>query len=143
MPTIGKRNDATTWTLVADVVWTAQKSAECVSWPVNIPRRNAGEVMHSLTAEEVQYIEEKGKQTIRAPWISIRHGRGDCKSTAVLIAAMCKAAGRRVELKFLEYDSTGGDHWAHVFAVVDGIACDPLLPYGREYPHVRALTVEI
>lgn len=136
------RHDADTWSLVDDVTTTAFVALRHCSWPEEIPRSEAAETMHAYAAE-VDYIAEDGTQYIRAPWITAQQRRADCKSTAILIASMCAAAGRRVELKFLQYDDNDGDHWAHVYAVVDGVPVDPLLPFGEEYPYLRHLKVRI
>lgn len=141
MRRIGIRTNATTWTLVADVVWTVRHTAKKLQWPDAIPKKDAGIIMHSFAAE-LDYREETGVQRIRAAWVSLEHGYGDCKSTAVLIASMALAANRKVALRFLQYEPNV-EHWAHVYAVVDGIACDPLLPYGKEYPYIRALTIPV
>ncbi len=99
--------------------------------------------MHAFAATEVDYQAENGEQIIRGPWVTVDEGRGDCKSTAVLIASMCAAAGRDTRLKFIDYEGDDREHWAHVYAVVDGVACDPLLPYGDEYPYIRHHLVRI
>lgn len=130
-----QRRNASTWSLVDDVTEAAQVSADYCKWPSGIPKRDAARIMHGYAAAQ-RYVAEDGTQYIRAPWITMEHGRADCKSTAVLIAAMCKAAGRRVHLKFLQYEE-GPTHWAHVFAVVDGVPVDPLLPFGEEFPYLR------
>lgn len=99
--------------------------------------------MHAYAARQVEYVPENGTQVIRAPWVTVDQGRGDCKSTAVLIASMCAAAGRRVDLKFIDYEGANREHWAHVYALVDGTPCDPLLPYGEEFPYIRHHIVRI
>lgn len=136
------RNDADTWSLVDDVVAATFIGAKHCTWPMSIPRSHAAELMHAYAAD-IEYKAENGTQYIRAPWITAQQRRADCKSTAILIASMCAAAGRKVELKFLQYDDNDGDHWAHVFAVVDGVPVDPLLPFGEEYPYLRFLKVRI
>lgn len=136
-----ERSNATTWSLVHDVTEAARMSAAALEWPRGIPSKDAARIMHGVAAD-VRYVAEDGVQMIRAPWITIQHGRADCKSTAVLIAAMCKAAGRRVQLKFLQYEP-GPTHWAHVYAVVDGVPADPLLDFGNEFPYFSAHTVTV
>lgn len=137
------RNDADTWTLVEDVTFATREAAKVCTWPKELLRREAAEIMHGYAASEVEYIAENGTQMIRGPWVTMRHRRGDCKSTAVLIASMCAAAGRKVQLKFLQYDDRNGDHWAHVYAVVDGTPVDPLLQFGEEFTYLRSHTVTI
>jgi len=137
------RTDADTWSLVEDVTFAARVGARNCEWPDTIRRKYAGETMHAFAATEVEYMAENGTQVIRAPWVTVMQRRGDCKSTAVLIASMCAAAGRDVRLKFLDYEGEAREHWAHVYAVVDGRACDPLLPYGEEFTYIRAITKRI
>jgi hypothetical protein len=84
---------------------------------------------------------EGDDQTIRLPSALVREGRGDCKSTAVFIASMCKAAGRSVALRFTQAE--GSDQYGHVYAVVDGVPVDPLLRFGTEILCLQPLTVEI
>lgn len=135
------RHDATTWTLVEDVTAAAHLGAANMRWPSGLPRSQAAEIAHAYAAG-IDYQAENGTQFIRAPWVTAEHGRADCKSTAVLIASLCAAAGRRVHLKFLQY-TDGPTHWAHVYAVVDGTPVDPLLPFGQEYPYLRSHLVRI
>jgi hypothetical protein len=135
------RADADTWSLVYDVTDAARTAARFVEWPDLLPRTDAPELAHALAALEVQYKADTADQTIRMPWRVIGE-RGDCKSTAVLIASLCAAAGHRVQLKFLQYEP-GPAWWQHVFAVVDGVPVDPLLPYGRQFPYFRAITTRI
>lgn len=135
------RNDADTWSLVEDVTEATRIGVRHCRWPSELASRNAANIMHRYAAE-LEYIPEHGTQVIRAPWVSLHDGRADCKSTAVLIASMCAAAGRRVDLKFVQF-TEGRTHWAHVYAVVDGRPVDPLLPFGEEYPYIRHHTVPV
>ena len=79
------RSDATTWTLVRDVTEAAQIAATYCEWPKAIHAKEAAMIMHAIAAEQ-DYRAEDGTQVIRAPWVTLEHGKGDCKSTAVLIA---------------------------------------------------------
>ena len=76
------------------------------------------------------------------PHVLLASRVGDCKSTAVLCASLLAAAGCRVELKFLQYEAAR-PWWEHVYCLADGVPVDPLLPLGREYPYLRAITTRI
>lgn len=138
-----ERHDATTYTMVADVVAAAKASAAACTWPKSLPRKRAASIMHRFAAAAIEYTEDHYDQVIQGPWVTLERGEGDCKSTAILIAAMCVAAGRSVKLRFAEYDDSQGRHYAHVFAVVDGQAVDPLLPIGEKYPYIRHLDIPL
>lgn len=127
---IRARYNATNADLVRDVMDAARHSARRLSWPQSIPTELAGEVMHDLSRREVEHISEDGDQLIRMPWRTLADGIADCKSNAILIGAMCAAAGRNVVLRFVQYE--GDDWYGHVYAVVDGVPVDPQLDYGDE-----------
>ena len=143
MPTAYReRHDPNTYTMVADVVAAAKASAAACTWPHSLDRKRAAAIMHRFAAA-IEYTEDQNDQVIQGPWVTLKRGKGDCKSTAVLIAAMCLSAGRSVKLRFVEYDNSQGRHYAHVFAVVDGRAVDPLLPIGEQYPYIRHLDMTL
>lgn len=131
--TIRARDRATNADLVRDVTDAARTAAGKLEWPANIPPEDAAEAMHAFTRAAVHYEAEDGDQLIRMPWRTIADGTGDCKSTAVLIASMCRAAGRDARLRFVRYD--GEDWFGHVYAVVDGTPVDPQLQFGEEVIH--------
>lgn len=133
--TFRARHNATTWTLVEDVTLAARAFAKYCTWPHGLDRELAPELAHAFAASQVQYVADMDQQDIRMPWHAVGQ-TGDCKSTAVLIAGICAAAGHRVVLRFLQYHR-GPTHWAHVFAVVDGVPVDPLLPFGQQFPYFR------
>lgn len=91
--------------------------------------------VHDFVRERIRYHAELDPmdQRLRMPWRALDEGVGDCKTTAIMIGALAKASGRDVTLRFL--DQTGGGQWDHVFAIVDGLAVDPLEPLGSIMPH--------
>lgn len=135
------RSRARNGDLVQDVVTAAYIGARRCRWPAGVPAKDAGHIMWQYTRDEVKYIAERGDQYIRLPWRTLEDGRGDCKSTAVLIASMCAAAGRRAVLRFVSYP--GEDYYSHVYPVVDGTPCDPLRDYGTEYIYSHRLDVPV
>lgn len=135
------RKKATTWSLVGDVIAATYIAARNIAWPVGLHRHLAAEITHAQAAE-LNYAAEVGTQTIRLPWVSLDDASVDCKSTAVFIGSMCRAAGRSVSLRFVQY-SNGPTHWEHVYAIVDGRPVDPLLPIGQEYPYIRCFNYEL
>lgn len=98
--------------------------------------------IHRAIRSRVDYVPDVGgaSQRIRAPWVTLDQGAGDCKSTAILALAMAEQCGLRAFLRF--YDQTGGG-WDHVVAVVEGVVCDPLLPLGSEVDAARIRDVYI
>jgi len=102
---------------------------------------NVGDI-HRFVRSRVDYIADRSAddQRIRAPWVTLREGRGDCKSTAVLIYALADIAGFPAWLRF--YDQRGHG-WDHVVAVVDGIPVDPLLELGDQVAAVSIRDVYI
>jgi hypothetical protein len=80
------------------------------------------------------YKAERGDQYIRTPRAFVRQRIGDCKSQAVFIGALCKRAGHQVTIRYVI--KPGDSHYGHVYAVVDGVPVDPLLPYGSECRYI-------
>jgi len=89
----------------------------------------------------IRYIPEMGEQLIRMPWATIREGRADCKSQTVFTVALCAAHGDAVAVRFARLP--GCDYFGHVYAVVNGIPVDPLLPYGKECESDETITIPI
>lgn len=141
MEVIRRTNSATNSTLVQMVIDAAHLSAARLTWDPMLPAHGAALLAWAFCVDVIRYKEETGDQTIRLPSALVREGVGDCKSTAVFIAAMCKAAGRSVALRFTLAD--GSDQYGHVYAVVDGVPVDPLLPFGKECVCLRPLTVAL
>lgn len=137
---IRERADADTWHLVEDVIYAALLSISCTA-PIQGMKKHAAKYAHAIAAG-IEYRADNGDQTIMMPHRLLTHGRGDCKSTAVLCATIGAAAGCRVDLAFIQYDE-GPTHWQHVFAIIDGIACDPLLPLGDAFPYLRGIQTRI
>lgn len=135
------RTDATTHTLVADVTEAARTAAAFQKWPRGLDRNNALEYVHALAASIV-YKEDHADQVIKMPGALLECMQGDCKSTAVLCAALLSAAGHKVYLKFLQYER-GREHYAHVYCVADDTPVDPLLPLGEEFTYFRAIQTRI
>lgn len=112
-----------------------------IEWPENLSRRDAARIAHAYAQDVVRYVREDGDQLIRLPWRTVEDGIGDCKSLAVLVASLCRAAGRSVLLRFVQYP--GEDWYGHVFAVVDGVPVDPELHFSDEAVYLRSLDVPI
>lgn len=87
-----------------------------------------------------EYRPDEFDQHIRTPRRFVRDRVGNCKSHAILVATLCKAAGHSVALRFVDQ---GGGYWSHVYAVVDGVPVDPLLEFGRECVSLRSHTVTL
>ena len=122
--------DASNADLVRYVMQTARAAWPFIEWPKGIPRRDAARAIHELARRRVRYVREDGDQLIRFPWRALEDGQGDCKTLSVFVASMARAAGLPVRIRFVRY--LGDDHFAHVYAVVDGIPVDPELSYGEE-----------
>ena len=140
--TLRKRDRATTWTLVEDVAYAARRASRNMVWPRKLSRSDAKEIVHAYAAE-FKYQEDRGiRQVIKMPGALVEVGKGDCKSTAVLCASLLSAAGCAVQLKFLQY-TEDRPWWEHVYCVADGVAVDPLLPIGKEFPYLRCHIVDL
>lgn len=98
-------------------------------------------LLWAFCRECVSYEAERGTQRIRMPWALISDGIGDCKSTAVFIASMCRAAGLRAVLRFSV--APGDEHYSHVYAVINGKPVDPLLSFGAEAVALRSIDVQL
>lgn len=106
-----------------------------------VPRKDAARWCYYYIRDHIAYIAEMETQDIRLPWRTIQDGRADCKSQSVFVASVCARAGCRVSLRFAAMP--GQDWLGHVYAVVDGVVIDPLLPLGDECPYQMAITVPI
>lgn len=137
---IFERANADTITLVQDVVYAATVACNSVS-PSMSRRHDAAKVAHAIAAL-VEYRADQHDQVIKMPHQLLAMSVGDCKSTAILCAMIGSMYGANVDLCFLQYDADRL-HFAHVFAILDGVACDPLLPLGETYAAHRRLTVTI
>ena len=125
--------NATNADLVALVVYAARRARPFVTVPGFVTRGAAPETVHAFARDRVRYVLEDGDQLIRMPWRPVADGVADCKSMAVLCATLCAAAGCKTVLRFVRY--RGEDHYAHVYAVADGVPVDPELPEGAEVPY--------
>lgn len=117
--------------LARDVVYHARVASDFIRGLVKWD----GAYVHAYVRQQVAYVEDVDpeNQRLRMPWKTLEEGAGDCKSTAILIAGLAKASKRKAVIRFVDQR---GEGWDHVYAVVDGVAIDPLLPYGEEVPHL-------
>jgi len=127
--------------LVADVWAAAQVGAQTVRG--GLPRHRAARMAYMYCRDHAAYLEETDpdQQLPRMPWRFVADGVGDCKSTAIFIASVCRAAGCRVALRFCTF--AGDNEPGHVYAVIDGRPVDPLVPFGQECPHVSAFDLAL
>jgi hypothetical protein len=119
--------------LVGAVVDAARNAADIVRWSDPPDRDRVPDLLHRYVRTCTKYRAENDTQVIRYPSALVRERVGDCKSTAVFIAALAAGAGCRSSVVFIRQQ--GKPWWSHVFAVVDGVAVDPLLPLSREAPN--------
>lgn len=131
------RTNADNDTLVRWTTNAARAAWPLIEWPASIPPDEAAFTAWQFARECVRYEREDGDQLIRMPWRTLADGVGDCKSLAVLVASLCAAAGRNVQLRFVEFP--GEDWFGHVYAVVDNLPVDPELEYGEEVAYISAL----
>lgn len=131
------QTDADNADLVRLTARAARSAWPRIVWPDGLPREDAARIAHAYARDVVQYVKEDGDQLIRMPWRTVADGRGDCKSLAVLVAALCAAAGRSVALRYVAYP--GEDWYGHVYAVVDGVPVDPELDFGKEVLYCAAI----
>lgn len=127
--------------LVQIVTTTANAVKDRVPWPLVLPAEDAARIAWQYVRQRTRYDADKGTQYVLTPWAFVRSGVGDCKTTAVFIATLARAAGHRAALRFIAHP--GRDHFGHVFAVVDGVPVDPLLPYGAALLSSHQLTVPL
>lgn len=102
---------------------------------LDVDRLDLPFVLWRYVHDLVPYVEDGDLQSIRRPAALIFGMSGDCKSTAVFIGSLAKAAGADVVIRFAEYPGT--PWYSHVYAVVDGTVADPLLEFGAEQPYLR------
>lgn len=112
-----------------------------VYWPAELPATDAPRIAHAYVKHRTKYVRENGDQIIRTPKAFVRTGVGDCKTTALFIATLSKAAGHRAVLRFVVYP--GREHFGHVYAVIDGVPHDPLLEVGQECIYLRRKDVTL
>lgn len=112
-----------------------------VFWPAELPASDAPRIAHAYVKHRTKYVRESGDQIIRTPKAFVRTGVGDCKTTALFIGTLSKAAGHRVVLRFVSFP--GRDHYGHVYAVVDGVPHDPLMDVGQECVYLRRKDVHL
>lgn len=113
------------------VVKEARNVARSVRWAKMPDREAVPRMLHEYLTDRVPYVEQGSVQSIRRP-AALVGGRmsADCKSTAVFAAGLGAAAGCDVVVRFAQYP---GRAWlSHVYAIVDGVVVDPLLPFGSE-----------
>lgn len=135
------RATVTNGDLVHTVAAVAKAAARMTRWPEELDPNDAARIAWQYVRDRTVYYPERGDQWIRTPRAFVREGIGDCKTTAVFIGALAAAAGHDVQLKFTRSRNRGG--YGHVYAVVDGVPVDPLLPFGSECLHLASHTIRI
>lgn len=120
-----------------ETVRQARDVAHSVRWARMPDRAMVPTLLHHYAAHRIPYTADGNLQSIRRPAAIVGAGMtADCKSTAVFIGGLGAAAGCDVRLRFVEY---AGTPWlSHVYAIIDGTACDPLQQFGAELPYIRA-----
>lgn len=117
--------------LVGMVTKAARMAVGTMRWPRQLPADKAPELVHAYLRKHIRYFAEPASmQVVRLPSATVKQGKADCKSTAVFIAAAAHAAGYPVALRFIKQG--GRQAYSHVYALVDGVPVDPLLPFGQE-----------
>ena len=114
--------------LIDVVTGTARESWPLLKWDPALKPDRLPLLCWLYVRECTDYIPERGVQFVRTPWAFVREQVGDCKSTAVFIGSMCRAAGLPVKLRFAMLP--GSDYFGHVWAMINGVDVDPLLNYG-------------
>jgi len=127
--------------LVRMITGAARAAARNVAWNDRIPAGRLPGALHRYVRTRTRYSAEQGEQIIRRPNAFRVLRVGDCKTTAVFIAALAAADGRRVELAFTK--SNGEPWYSHVYAIVDGVVVDPLLSLGQEVPFTGRKLISI
>lgn len=133
--------DANGTDIAAAVCMAAADAIAAVPQIAGWTRASAPRLAWSYLRDRIDYIPEMGDQYVRMPWATMRQRRADCKSQAVFVAALCGAAGANVVLRFVQL--AGAEHLGHVYAVIDGVPVDPLLPFGHESDAVRSVDVPV
>lgn len=133
------RGRASNARLRALVTAQAREVARSVHWSAGVPRGNVGAKLCAYVADCIPYREDGALQSVRRPAVLVLGGlSGDCKSTAIFIGGLAAAAGCRAVLRFVQYPD-GPTWYSHVYAVVDGVACDPLQGYAVEAAYLRCV----
>lgn len=118
--------------LMAAIVTECRAASYRIQWAAPA-REHIPAILHGYIRAYTRYEAEDGIQVIRWPSALVRDRIGDCKSTAVFIGSLAAAAGCVVRLAFIKQQ--GEPTFSHVYAVVDGVNCDPLLPLGLAAPN--------
>lgn len=121
--------------LIQVVTRVARASWRELSIVHGIAPRDMAEAAYTYVQRRTRYRAEHGDQYVRTPWAFVRDKRGDCKSTATFIASLARRHGQPTVLRFVTWH--GATEPGHVYAVVNGIPADPLLPYGVEAVYLR------
>ena len=100
--------DATNDDLITHTLTAVRIAGRAIVWPEGVDKARAGRIAHAFARQAVRHVREDGDQLTRMPWRTLLDGRGDCKSLAVLVAALCAAAGRSVALRYVAYP---GEDW--------------------------------
>lgn len=117
--------------LVQMVTKAARMAVGTMRWPEQLPREDAPRIIHHYLRRHVRYFAEPpSMQVVRLPSATVKQRQADCKSTAVFLVAAAHAAGYPVALRFIKQG--GRKAYSHVYALVDGVPVDPLMPYGQE-----------
>lgn len=122
--------------LVNVVVNAARFAWPLLRKPRNIDRDALPLMCWNYVRECTTYQAERGIQTVRMPWAFVALGVGDCKTTAVFIASLCRAAGLPTKVRFVS--TTDSQQYGHVFAVIRGVPVDPLLEFGTAPQSLRS-----
>lgn len=132
---IMRRRDVGNIDIRREVVKQARNVATTVRWPVMPDRADVPAMLHRYLVEHVPYREQETVQSIRRPAALVAGAMdADCKSTAVFAAGLAAAAGCEAIVRFAQYPGT--DWFSHVYAIIDGTVCDPLLPFGTEQAYI-------
>lgn len=127
--------------LVGLVTETARASWPLLKCPSDVRRSAVPLLCWRYVRDCTEYVAERGTQVVRTPWAFVREGVGDCKSTAVFIGSLSKAAGQSVKMRFACLP--GSEYYGHVYAVINGVPYDPLLPVGAECVALSRLDVPL
>lgn len=125
--------------LALEVYYAARTAAMQVIG--GLPRDRVAWMCHALLSEVIPYVEENDDQYLRMPWRTFDDWRADCKSQSILAAALAHKSGCDVALRYVMFEDD--DHFSHVYPIIDGIVCDPLLPFGEECEHAYHETLPL